>query len=230
MMKVLWLLVMTLVTASADELATAKAEYAKQDKALNAVYGRLKKELDSGDFTKVQESQREWIEFKDYMADWQAYGEQIESSAERWSMAAGLTESRIEWLAAWLIQDQRRGWEGKYEDSYGGHLQIAEQGGKYWFYLEVVRGPTFHLGEIGGEFRVKGGTGWFELKEEHEDESTWLTFLHADDGSGRVKVIGENTQMHHGARAYFDGNFLWMGELSAKEKSDVIESKNSLED
>jgi hypothetical protein len=128
-----------------------------------------------------------------------------------------------------LKQDQRKGWEGQYSDSYGGHLTIAEKGGKYWFYVEVVRGPSFHLGEIGGEFRVKGRTGWFEVKEDYDDESTWLTFLQENDGSGRVRIVGENTQSYHGARAYFDGNYLWMGVLTAKEKSDVIEGKNSLE-
>ena len=214
----------------ADELAEAKAEFAKQDKALNEVYQRVKKGLDPLKFSVVQEDQRNWLEYKDYMAEWQAYGEDIETSVDRWEMAAGLTEARVGWLEAWLKQDGKKGWEGVYADSYGGHLRIVEEGGKYWFYLDVVRGPTFHLGEIGGEFRVNGQTGWFELDEGYGDGPTWLTFLEESDGTGRVKLVGENTQGYHGARAYFDGTYLWTRALKPKERTDIMEGKMSLEE
>lgn len=230
MIRIILIFLAALICVKADELVGAKAEYAKQDKALNGIYGKLKKELDPAVFTKVQASQRDWVEYRDYMADWQAHGEEPEASVERWILAAGLTESRVEWLGAWLRQKERKGWEGVYQDSYGGTLRIVEKEGNYWFSVDVVRGPTFHLGEIGGEFRVKGGTGWFEVKSEGDEESTWLTFLQANDGSGQVKVVGENTMPYHGARAYFDGDYLWVGELAEKDRKDVIAGKSRLED
>lgn len=41
------------------------------------------------------------------------------------------------------------------------------------------------------------------------------------DGSGRIQVEGENTQWYHGARAYFDGQYIWAGELTLQDKKEM---------
>lgn len=229
MLRIFFVMVLMMLAGSADELSDAKAEFSRQDKVLNTVYQKLKKGLDPDLFAKVQADQRNWIVYKEYMAEWQARNEDPEKSVERWNMSAGLTESRVKWLRAWLKQDGKQGWEGSYSDSYGGYLRIAETDGKFRFRLSVVRGPTFHLGEIGGEFRVNGGTGWFEVDEGYGDGAAWLTFLQEDDGTGRVKLVGENTQGHHGARAYFDGTYLRTGGLTPQERSEISEGKPASE-
>ncbi|MGC4016231.1 MAG: DUF1311 domain-containing protein [Luteolibacter sp.] len=214
-----------MLTAQADDLSKAKAAFAEKDKALNAAFAALKKELRPELFAKVQEDQRGWVEYRDYISDAQAHGEKPENSADRWQSLADMTDSRIDWLKAWRKLDQRKDWSGNYSDGRGGSLQIAEKDGKCWFALFVVRGPSFHTGEISGQMRVNGATGWFETKAEGEDKPTWLTFLDGLDYSGSVRVAEENSGSFHGARAYFQGAYLWTGELAAEDKKKVIEGR-----
>lgn len=210
---------------SGNELETAKAEFAKQDKALNEVYAQLKKELPPETFADVQQAQRTWVEHREFMAEWQEKEDQPETAVDRWELAAALTKGRIDWLKAWTKQEKRETWTGSYSDGYNGVLEIVEKDGKRWFVLNVVRGPTFHVGGIGGEFRRNGQMGFFETKAEGEDRPTWITFREPYDKPGRITVEGENTSYFHGARAYFDGTYLWTGELTPEEQKKVIEGK-----
>ena len=225
MIRPLFLALLLGTFASAGELEDAKAEFAKQDQALNAAYAGLKADLDPEIFAKVREDQRGWLEYRDHVSDFQAGGGERESSVAWFETAAGMTASRTEWLLAWRKATQREGWEGRYGDSYGGLLEIVEEGGKVHFRLSVVRGPTFHSGEIGGVMRTNGGTGWFETRSEDADEPTWLTFLEEHDGTGRIRVHGENTQDFHGMRAYFHGSYLWLGGLSDEDRKAVLEPR-----
>lgn len=223
-MKVIALgLLLTVGTVLGDEFADAKAKFATQDKALNATYGKLKAELPQELFTEVQEDQRSWVEYRNYMSEGQAHGEEADKSLDRWKMATDLTEERIKWLAAWKGIDKRKGWPGSYSDGRGGLLQVIEKNGETWFLLSVVRGPSFHVGELGGKLRVNGQMAWFETKAEGEDRPTWLTLLEEDRHPGRVQVFPENAQSFHGARAYFDGSYLWTGTLSAEEQKKALE-------
>jgi len=216
-------ILLSIVTAMGDELADSKAKFAAQDKALNGAYAKLKAELAPELFPDVQADQRSWVEYRNYMSEGQAHGEDPEKSLERWEMAAGLTEERIKWLQAWKALDKRKGWTGSYSDGRGGLLQVVQKDGEHWFLLSVVRGPTFHVGELGGKLRVNGKMAWFETKAEGEDRPTWLTLLEEYSHPGRIKVCPENAQYFHGARAYFDGSYLWTGELSAEDQKKALD-------
>ena len=207
---------------------TAKKELKLQDQALNRVYQQLKKELEGPLFEIVRSDQRDWLQFRDYMSEGQRGDEEFSDQEAQLKMAAGVTEERVEWLRAWLKSNEKEGLEGRYMDSFGGHLEIAKKDGEYWFQLLVVRGPTFHLGEIGGKLRVNGGSAWFETREEGVEDPTWLTFVTERDGTSRLRIIGENTQFYHGSRAYFDGVYLWTGDLSEKERAAVIAGEETL--
>lgn len=217
------ILFLTIATATGDDLDRAKAKFAVQDKALNEVYAGLKKSLDPELFAAVQEDQRGWVEYRDHMSEWQEREDAPETAVDRWELAASITEGRIEWLKAWSKLGLRKGWAGKYSDGRGGMLEIVEKDGKAWFALSVVRGPTFHVGGIGGLFRLNGRTGFFETKADGEERPTWLIFREPYDKEGRIVVEGENTSYFHGMRAYFEGTYLWMGKLSAEEQKKVIE-------
>ncbi|BCU76733.1 lysozyme inhibitor LprI family protein [Luteolibacter sp. LG18] len=221
------LLVLTwTLTAQADDLAKAKAAFAEKDKALNTVFTTLKKELRPDLFVKMQEDQRGWVEYRDYITTGPGTGDATDATPDRWTGAAELTEARIAWLKAWKKLDQRKGWSGRYSDGRGGLLEIVEKDGHAWFTLSVVRGPSSHTGEIAGQVKVNGSTGWFETKGEGEKDPTWLTFLDGLDYNGSIRVTEENTGSFHGARAYFSGNYLWLGELTAAEQKQVIEGKD----
>ena len=55
---------------SAQGLAAAKANFSQWDKRLNAVYVDLKKTLPEDLFEKVRSDQRDWVEHRDYIAEW----------------------------------------------------------------------------------------------------------------------------------------------------------------
>lgn len=208
--------------ALAGELKKAKAEFSKQDRELNQVYSVLRNQLPAPLFNVLRDEQRAWIGYRDYMSDWQAFGKEPATTADCWDMAAGITESRIEWLIAWTLRDKRKAWSGRYIDSHGGRLSIMEKDGQLLFRVSVVRGPTFHLGTISGELKVKDSKASHEVRVEPDAKLTRITITSLGDGSGRLKLEGENTQWFHGARAYFDGKYIWAGELTEEEKKAVL--------
>lgn len=221
-------------TALAQEkpktLSQTKAEFAEQDKRLNQTYQKAKSTLSEYVFKKIRQEQRDWIEYRDAMAESAAHFDGgAESGSETttpayWNAMAYLTETRIEILNAWMNVDTfEKTWEGVWIDGYGGILRISEASdGSLTFTCSVVRGPTYHLGNIGGVAETNHSTARFSTSiEGEEDEETWLTFL--QKGDGQLQVLGENTHYFHGARAYFDGKYLRTRELTAEDREAMTE-------
>lgn len=209
------------IPASGGELEKAKTEYVKQDRELNRIYAELKADLPTALFKTLREEQKEWISYRDDMSDWQAFGKEPATSPSKWEMAAVLTKSRVGWLEAWKLIGMRKGWSGKYVDSHGGLLSIMEKDGRHLFWIGVVRGPTRHTGIISGVLKVDGRKASYEVKAQPESKPTKVAISPLDDGSERLRVDGDNTSYFHGTRAYFDGDYLWVGELSEEEKKEV---------
>lgn len=205
-------------------LSQARQEFAAADKALNTTYQKAKTELSEYRFEQIQQEQRDWIEYRDRRSeaaarfDGGAEEGTEEANPEYWNAMAYLTETRVEILEAWLKTDSfAKTWEGVWIDGYGGILRISEEdAGSLTFTCSVVRGPTYHLGEIGGVAQANRSTARFATKIDDEEPETWLTFL--KEGDGRIQIIGENTQYFHGARAYFDGKYLRTRELTAEDR------------
>lgn len=210
-------------------MAAAQAEFARFDRTLNEVYARARADLSEWDFEKVREEQREWIEYRDQRAEAAArFDGGAEEGKERenveyWNALGWLTETRIEILRGWIRADDfSKTWEGAWIDGYGGELLVAEGAkGDLLFTLEVVRGPTYHLGNIGGIAKANVRTARFSTKDEVVEEETWLTFLLQ---GRRLEVIGENTMPFHGARAYFDGKYVRVRELTAEDRKRIEEA------
>lgn len=221
MMRWCFLLVGMLGVAWGGELEDAKAEWEKADGRLNLAYGALKETLGADGFELMKLEQRGWIGYRDYMAEWLAQTEgqaeegKEEQVARYWEVMGEVSAERAAVLEGMAKERVGDGWEGEWSDGRGGYLSVAKVGGKWRFLLSVVRGPTYHLGNLGGEFEVNRGTGRFSVKEETAAEATWLTFLQRDDG--RIEVVGENTSYYHGARAYFDGKYARVGDLTGEE-------------
>lgn len=219
-----WMALAGLVCA--DGVSDAKAKFEKMDRELNVTYAGLKKDLPAHLFSALQEDQREWVGYRDHISEFQAGEKDPEKSVERWETAAGMTESRIDWLKAWRrLPEGLENWAGRYSDGRGGVLEIVEQDGKTHFSLGVVRGPTYHSGSIHGVMQVNGGSARFETKSGEGERPTWLTFMREHDGTGRIRIYGENTGPFHGARAYFEGSYLRTGDVPAKERERVIKGE-----
>lgn len=215
--------------AQADELEKAKREFAAQDRVLNQVYQALKQQLPEKRFEILRDEQRLWIEYRDYQSEWQAQGKELETSVPYWEMMASVTESRADWLTAWARIGERKDWAGNYTDSFGGHLRILKKEDGYHFIVDVVRGPTFHLGHISGKLTIQGDKAIYETQVEGADGLTRIGLSPLGDGTDRLKLVGANTMYFHGARASFNGDYLWTGELTEAEKQQFAKDLSDME-
>jgi uncharacterized protein YecT (DUF1311 family) len=214
--------------------AEAKALYEKADKALNEAWAAAKQKLPAADFTKLKEEQRAWVEYRDYLARSPLYtgadaqDELPPDAPEYLEAAAGLEDMRTDYLRglvrAWKEDENMT---GRWTDSYGGHVDIVERDGRLYFVMECVRGPTSHIGGIAGEAAWNKTIGWFSDKGREDKGDEGETNLSLTLRDGKLEIIGANTGYYHGARAYFDGHYVKVGMLDAKEQAEVVKNARS---
>ena len=129
-------------------------------------------------------------------------------SPDYWESAWEMTESRLGFLDAYAGEGVTPGIAGVYIDGYGGIVQLEDLGGnKFKFRIEVVRGPTFHLGEITRTVQIKSGFGKFV---DDDDEAVFdgkRCIIDFDFDANKLEIKGKDTHFYHGARAYFDGTY-----------------------
>lgn len=208
-------------------LDEAKADFTAADKTLNAIYAKAKADLPEHLFAELQQDQRDWISYRDHRSEQAAAfdggaAEGAEkTTAEYWSSMAGITAERVEIIAGWMKWDGfAHEWEGIWSDGQGGRLAILQnEDGRFAFALDVVRGPTYHLGNIGGSAEWNGITARFTTPSLDEEGETWLTFLKRGI---KLEVIGENTSSFHGVRAYFDGVYVRISELTDEDRKMIL--------
>ncbi|MFT5467251.1 MAG: hypothetical protein ACI8UO_002355 [Verrucomicrobiales bacterium] len=200
----------------AKALETAKAEYAKHDEILNDVYQDLMKRLNAEQKSDLRERQRDWIEHKEYISGFQAQapeGKEQEKAAY-WESAAYMTQSRAGFLKyVYENEEISPSVSGTYVDERGGTLTIVERSDDWVFFIDVVRGPTFHLGFLRGEAQIEDESAHFkEWREDYIFDGKIPEISLKREGQ-RVVIEGENTGAYHGARAYFDGEYFKVTDL-----------------
>lgn len=232
-MRLLILLIAALVLftsspAFSETFEEVRSEFASLDTELNRVYQSAKASLPEWRFTELQKEQRDWLEYRDARAkeaavfEGQASEGEESTNLEYWRAMGYLTETRIAIVEAWTKMDEfPREWEGVWTDGRGGTLLIMETGDReIQFFLDVVRGPTYHMGTIEGTASTNGSMARFTIREESFDEETWLSF---STQRGHLTVMGANTQFYHGARAYFDGKYIRLRQLTAEDRRTIEE-------
>jgi uncharacterized protein YecT (DUF1311 family) len=163
----------------APTLKEAKAEFEKQDKALNAAWDEVKKskELSDAEQAELKDEQKAWVAYRDEMSLSPGYSGAPENeaearkSAEYFSCAASITEERTAWLKGRIAKAPAENVTGVWSDSYGGELRIVQKDKKLYFSIDVVRGPTAHLGSISGIASWNEPLGWFSDKEGQKDKT-----------------------------------------------------------
>ncbi len=209
----------------------AKAAYEKADKALNAAWAVAKAALPEAEFNKLKEDQRAWVEHRDYLARSPMYTgadsqEDLPLDAPEYlEAAASLADDRTAWLKGlvreWAPDETLT---GVWTDSHGGRIDIVETEGQIHFVMKCVRGPTSHTGGLSGVAAWNERIGWFSDKgrgDKDGDPETNLSFILRDR---RLEIIGANTSYYHGARAYFDGDYVKTDTLNAKEQARTVQA------
>lgn len=206
-------------------LKQAQADFGVADEELNEAWAQARAKLPASLFAELKDEQRAWVEHRDYLALSPGYSG-VESDAadpkksvEYLSAAAALTEERVVWLKG-LMRKESESMTGKWSDSYGGHMEIVEREGKLHFTIEVVRGPTAHLGGIAGIASWNYPIGWFSDKG-RDNAKTTETNLAFVLRNGRLQITGANTSEYHGARAYFDGRYVRVSDLDEAAQAKV---------
>ena len=236
-------------------LTEAKAEFSAADAELNQVYGKAKQVLAEWKFEQLKSEQKEWLEYRDARAmsdavfnGGQKFYQREKEAPDYWESLTWNSETRSGMITGWIEADEKYDgevpWTGAWQDGHGGWLRIvqleipaaaqekkdglAEPIGKMHFQLEVVRGPTYHSGAIGGEARVNGGMAFFtdsdnvEPRPFDDGSEAWLIF-EKNYGVPQLEIRAANAMGYHGARAYFRGTYTWVSDLSAEERKAVIE-------
>ncbi len=206
-----------------DQLKLAKNNHAIADAALNAVYTRLMILFSDEKKVPLRESQRSWIEYRDYMVERQPgmeekAGGDKSKSVQYWELIAGLSESQAEFLEVLGHGNPDHRLDGVWIDGNGGHMSLKLVEGKsaLQFSLNVVRGPTYHTGEISGVAPFVGNDQKKAVFVDEDKESfidgkpCIIEFLF--DGE-KFEITSENARMYLGARAYFEGIYLRSGAL-----------------
>ncbi len=218
----------------ASALAPALANFKSADTALNAAWAAFKAKATSTEFQTILQNQRNWLNYRDAMSanDVVAFAEpaDLANCADYHQGRVELTKGRTQFLKG-LTAPAQLNWSGVYRDTFGGYLSLEQIGDQLNFSLDVVRGPTFHTGEYAAVANLAAAlktgertTATFTRDLEPETGDAAKTLLFSFDRVGnRITLKAENAEQFAGARAYFEGDYVYFGPLSAKEKTELRE-------
>lgn len=208
--------------AQSNELAEIRAIYEADRAELERALAVAADILPEEHLRELLASQSAWLEAREEFALQAAFAEsRVEREAAAtvpgywWALAAA-TAWRIDYVYAWVhtyAHDRAPAsdWEGLWVDSWGGRVYIAgPEDGAIRFGIEVVRGPTYHMGEISGIAMVEGDTATFSVVPAEGFGETVITFVLVGP---ELLVAAENSSYFHGARAYFDGAYVRLGDV-----------------
>lgn len=216
--------------AETPSLPEAQAAFEKADADLNEAWAEARAKLPEGAFLPLKDEQRAWVEYRDYLASSGSYTGVMANENGRtdtvayFEAAADLTESRTLWLRGLVTPvPGDASLTGLWIDSYGGNLEVVENGGQLHFLIEVVRGPTVHTGAIAGLARWNQPIGWFSDKgrEDDKDDETNLSFILRNN---QLEIVGATTEWYHGLRAYFDGRYVRIRDLTSDQQLRVMKA------
>ncbi|MBE7437838.1 MAG: DUF1311 domain-containing protein [Spirochaetales bacterium] len=184
-----------------EALACYKKAYTVEDRRLNALYQRLRKSLTAPMAQELKENSQHWVALKTDSC-------QRETGAEHFQCQLDWTVSRIGFITEVFERKVPPSLNpvGHFDDGAGGKLDIRSATGGTQFRLEVVRGPTAHLGEAEGlmESTGKNSYTWAESEACGDETCCRLGFQISPD---RIQIEEENCTHLYGARAYFAGKY-----------------------
>lgn len=200
--------------AAPQKTACYRQHFSTADGELNAVYKRLYASLEPQRRSAMQEHSRAWIAYKESLClestaiNSSLDPAQVKNSAEYFACLYDMTRARTAYLkSAFAGEGVSPGLAGTYDDGFGGTLTLKLKAtDRYDFHIEVVRGPTYHTGDVEGTIQFSTATTTFVQRDDcgRDTPCCRLTFkrqpLHID-------VAEDSCHMLHGARAYFSGAY-----------------------
>lgn len=227
------LLVCACAGAGADELADARARRDQAEGTLTTALAQLTdgQRVTLGDVT--------WFpRYRAYMATVAVYEEDGKSgggvgeedvAAEHdrvvyHDTVAGIAMAQLDIVRAVTHPVQADDeWTGVWRDGNRGQLRIVQEDGRLLFEVDVVCGPTHHLGTISGSAKANEQVAWYSDEWVKTDKPadagpTWITMVRIGPV---LQLTGSNTGHYHGARANFDGRYFRVAKLTDQDAGEV---------
>ncbi|WP_246050778.1 lysozyme inhibitor LprI family protein [Leptospira langatensis] len=193
----------------AEQKECFQKQYQTADKELNEVYKNVRKSLSDPDKEELKKVQRLWIGYRDGVCEGPMYSSD-ETGIETISCKADATKARTSYLQkVWIFGKFPKDGLGIYTDGFGGRLRLFRAKGKSdRFQLNVVRGPTAHLGEMDGDWTPNPEGKWtWSSPQNCKAEDPECCILKFQTFDTRIEVEEVACSGFHGARAYFDGDY-----------------------
>lgn len=215
----------------ASALAPALANFKSADTALNVAWAGFKAKATKAEFQTVLQTQRNWLNYRDAMSanDVVAFAEPADllNCADYQLGRIELTKARTQYLKS-LSAPALPDWSGVYRDTFGGVLSLEQLGDQLNFSVEVVRGPSFHIGEyaaVANLTAIKSGERnkalFTRALEAEAGEAAKTLRFRFDRVGNRITLSAENAEQFAGARAYFEGEYVYFGPLGANERKEL---------
>ncbi len=206
-----------------------RRSFADADREMNKAWAKAISGLDKASLRKLKADQNSWLKYRRRFSTSSMYlGKRVESEKEIEGLAAHfaaltvLTADRTEWLAGISEPLPKDGSvEGRWTDSYGGIMELVEEGTQLHFTFRVVRGDTFHDGSICGSASWNGRTGIFTDRD-RPDSAGEAVIVFVLRGN-QLEVVGERTSDYHGNAAHFDGDYARVGDLDELRRKALLE-------
>lgn len=210
-------------------LVEAKAAFNNADRELNQAWSAAKKSLEPEMFAELQQTQRQWLEFRDDRADLASGTTADKETAQRspsyFTTAADLSDARAKFLRG-VIAQKDTVLTGLWDDGFGGTIEIVAQDTRLLFLFQVVRGHTNDIGALAGVAAWNERIGWFSDKGRSAEKSaeTNICFIRRE---WKLEVVSANANYYLGKRAFFDGNYYKVASLDEKEQVKLIQIAES---
>lgn len=215
-----WALSPTIVADSCQALlpeqqrACYQQQYTAADRRLNDVYQRLTSKLEAARKHEMREHSRRWIDYKEaHCVEATGISHSLEPAqakqhADYFACLYELTVARTAFLQqAFGREGVTTGVAGSYDDSFGGHLVMHQGSGtQHTFRLEVVRGPTYHVGEVEGTVHWQGQKGVFVQTQECGGTTPCCRLMFVQKPT-LLALEEDHCEALRGVRAYFAGDY-----------------------
>ena len=185
--------------------ACFEREFESADRRLQRVTEAIYEDLGESQRQELQADALRWAGYRDELCG-DPDGLETDGQTALFACRLELTNERMDYVRrAFSGEGVRSGRAGVYDDGFGGQLTLRSlEGETLQFAIDVVRGPTAHIGQISGEIQIQNGEARFESEANCGDRCCTLEFRFFERA---VEVTEGECSEYHGLRAYFDGRY-----------------------
>jgi len=203
-----------------------KRAFAERDRRLNTLYQKLRKNLPRPRSEDLLQNSREWVRLKTFACATAASAGReplaglaildgrtpAPDNALWFECQYRVSGERLSYIQSAFQTEHLEGFadSGVYSDGLGGRMLLVRlRPDRLAFSVQVVRGPTAHIGRVDGAVDLNGNRGVFRADYELGGEKRSCRLIFELREAKRVVHVSEQNSCEYfrGARAFFDGDY-----------------------